>query len=48
MSTRPLRRDGTQQGVVDTMQSRSDLYDYLGYHDFEQKLDQLFVSEETA
>jgi methylisocitrate lyase len=30
------------------MQSRMDLYDYLGYHDFEKKLDQLFASEETA
>ena len=43
-----LRKNGTQQGVVDTMQSRMDLYDYLGYHDFEQKLDQLFASEENA
>ncbi|MES9830006.1 MAG: methylisocitrate lyase [Candidatus Thiodiazotropha sp.] len=43
-----LRGEGTQQEVVDLMQSRSDLYDYLGYHDFEQKLDQLFASEETA
>jgi methylisocitrate lyase len=43
-----LRSDGTQEGVLDTMQSRMDLYDYLGYHDFEQKLDSLFASEETA
>ncbi|MCU7852285.1 MAG: methylisocitrate lyase [Candidatus Thiodiazotropha sp. (ex Monitilora ramsayi)] len=43
-----LRADGTQQGVIDTMQSRADLYDYLGYHDYEQKLDQLFVSEEVS
>ncbi len=43
-----LRREGTQQGVIDTMQSRAELYDYLGYHDFEQKLDQLFASEESA
>jgi methylisocitrate lyase len=43
-----LRSEGTQQGVVDTMQSRAELYDYLGYHDFEQKLDQLFASEETT
>jgi methylisocitrate lyase len=40
---RALRRDGTQRGVVDTMQSRADLYDYLGYHAYEQKLDQLFA-----
>jgi len=38
-----LRRDGTQKAVVDTMQTRDDLYRYLGYHDFEQKLDALFA-----
>ncbi|MEJ2620125.1 MAG: methylisocitrate lyase [Candidatus Thiodiazotropha sp.] len=43
-----LRKNGTQQQVLDTMQSRMDLYDYLGYHDFEKKLDQLFTSEETS
>ncbi|MCG7929798.1 MAG: methylisocitrate lyase [Candidatus Thiodiazotropha lotti] len=43
-----LRKNGTQQGVVDTMQSRMDLYDYLGYHDFEQKLDSLFATEERV
>jgi methylisocitrate lyase len=43
-----LRNEGTQQGVVDTMQNRADLYDYLGYHNFEQKLDQLFASEEPV
>ena len=37
-----LRRDGTQKNVVATMQTRSDLYDYLGYHEYEQKLDRLF------
>jgi len=42
-----LRDEGTQQSVVELMQSRSDLYDYLGYHEYEQKLDQLF-SEENA
>ena len=36
-----LRRDGTQKAVVDTMQTRAELYDYLGYHAFEQKLDAL-------
>ena len=41
-----LRAEGTQKNVVDIMQSRMDLYDYLGYHDFEQKLDQLFEAEE--
>jgi len=33
---------GDQKEVVDTMQTRMDLYDYLGYHDYEQKLDSLF------
>ncbi|MCP5440290.1 MAG: methylisocitrate lyase [Chromatiaceae bacterium] len=40
-----LRAEGTQKNVIDIMQSRMDLYDYLGYHAFEQKLDQLFESE---
>ena len=40
-----VRRDGTQRNVVDTMQTRADLYDYLNYHQFEQKLDQLFAKE---
>lgn len=34
--------DGDQKAVVDTMQTRMKLYDYLGYHDYEQKLDALF------
>jgi methylisocitrate lyase len=38
-----LRRDGTQKAVVDTMQSRAELYDYLGYHTYESKLDALFA-----
>ena len=40
-----LRTEGTQQNVLDTMQSRNDLYDYLGYHEYEQKLDELFKGE---
>lgn len=40
-----LRETGTQSGVLDTMQTRMDLYDYLGYHDYEQKLDALFKEE---
>lgn len=40
-----VRKDGTQKNVVDLMQSRADLYDYLGYHAFEQKLDALFAKE---
>ena len=41
-----ILRDGTQANVVDTMQTRAELYDYLNYHEFEQKLDRLF-SEKT-
>jgi methylisocitrate lyase len=37
-----LRQDGTQQRVIDTMQSREELYEHLGYHEFEKKLDELF------
>ncbi len=40
-----VRRDGTQKNVVDIMQTRNDLYDYLNYHSYEQKLDQLFAKE---
>ncbi|GAA0784971.1 methylisocitrate lyase [Marinobacterium sediminicola] len=37
-----LLKDGDQKAVVDTMQTRMELYDFLNYHDFEQKLDALF------
>ncbi len=37
-----IRRDGHQQNVVDTMQTRMELYDFLNYHEYEQKLDSLF------
>lgn len=40
-----IMRDGTQANVIDTMQTRMELYDYLGYHEFEQKLDQLFAAQ---
>jgi len=39
--------DGSQQHVVDNMQTRMELYDFLDYHDYEQSLDKLF-SEETS
>lgn len=38
-----VRRDGTQAKVVDQMQTRAELYDYLGYYEFERKLDALFA-----
>ncbi len=37
-----LRRDGTQRATLASMQTRDDLYRYLGYHAYEQKLDELF------
>ncbi|HEY4008980.1 MAG TPA: methylisocitrate lyase [Acidobacteriaceae bacterium] len=40
-----IRRDGTQRAVVDTMQTRAELYDFLDYHSYEQKLDELFAKE---
>jgi methylisocitrate lyase len=39
-----VRKEGTQKNVVPLMQSRIELYDYLGYHAFEQKLDELYKS----
>jgi methylisocitrate lyase len=38
-----IRRDGTQANVVDTMQTRMELYEAIGYHAFEQRLDALFA-----
>jgi methylisocitrate lyase len=40
-----LRKDGTQRAVVDTMQTRSELYEVLGYHEYEAKLDELFAGK---
>jgi methylisocitrate lyase len=40
-----IRRDGTQQAVLDRMQTRAELYDVLGYHDYEKKLDELFTAQ---
>jgi len=37
-----VRREGTQKSVVPRMQTREELYDFLGYHAYEQKLDELF------
>ncbi len=38
-----IRRDGHQRAVVDTMQTREELYQRIGYHEYEQRLDALFV-----
>jgi len=40
-----IRRDGTQKAVLDRMQTREQLYDVLGYHEYERKLDQLFSGD---
>jgi methylisocitrate lyase len=40
-----IRRDGTQSGTVSSMQTRAELYEILGYHQYEQKLDLLFAKE---
>ena len=39
-----LRDKGTQESTLDTMQTRMELYDMLGYHDYEQKMDSLFAA----
>lgn len=39
--------NGDQKAVVDSMQTRAELYDFLNYHSFEQKLDQLFSSKKS-
>ena len=43
---RSIRRDGTQKAVIDRMQTRADLYEVLGYHEYEQKLDELFREQD--
>ena len=42
---RKIREAGTQSSVIDTMQTRDELYEVLGYHDYEQKLDELFAEK---
>lgn len=41
-----IRRDGSQRAVLDQMQTRAELYEILGYHAYERKLDELFGREE--
>jgi methylisocitrate lyase len=40
-----LRKEGTQKGVLDSMQTRTELYEVLAYHDYEAKLDDLFARD---
>jgi methylisocitrate lyase len=42
-----LRKEGTQKSVMDLMQTRAQLYDVLGYNEYEKKLDELFGSGST-
>jgi methylisocitrate lyase len=40
---RTVRRDGTQKALLDSMQTRAELYEFLDYHAYEAKLDALFA-----
>jgi methylisocitrate lyase len=41
-----IRKEGTQKSVLPKMQTRMELYDFLGYHDYERKLDELFSKDD--
>ncbi|HDZ08369.1 methylisocitrate lyase [Pseudohongiella sp.] len=43
-----IRRDGTQQNVIDLMQTRSELYDRIDYHVYEERLDALFAKQKKS
>ncbi|WP_424822575.1 methylisocitrate lyase [Salinisphaera sp.] len=45
---RTIREHGTQKPALDTMQTRGELYDHLGYHEFEDKLDALFGQQRDS
>ena len=40
-----LREKGTQESVIESMQTRAELYEFLGYHEYENKLDELFAKD---
>lgn len=42
-----VRREGTQKNVLAAMQTRDELYDFLNYHSYEKKLDELFSKEKS-
>ncbi|TXH75725.1 MAG: methylisocitrate lyase [Lysobacteraceae bacterium] len=42
-----VRREGTQRNIIDTLQTRAELYDFLGYHAYEDKLDALFTRDKS-
>ena len=43
-----IRKDGTQKNVLDTMQTREELYKSISYHEYEQKLDTLFKKSKNV
>jgi methylisocitrate lyase len=43
-----IRSEGTQRNVIEMMQSRADLYRYLDYHAYEDKLDELFARSKSG
>ena len=44
---RNILEKGDQKDVVDMMQTRQELYEFLNYHEFEQKLDELFQKQKS-
>ncbi len=44
---RTLREEGTQRSLLDSLQTREELYGFLGYHDYERKLDELFAQSDA-
>jgi len=45
---REIRSKGTQKGITSKMQTRDELYDFLDYHAYEEKLNELFASRKNA
>lgn len=43
-----IRKEGTQKNVIDTMQTRNELYESIGYYEYEQKLDELFKQNKNG
>ena len=43
-----VRKKGSQKDVLDEMQTRDELYDFLDYHSYEKKLDELFSREKRS
>jgi methylisocitrate lyase len=42
-----IRKEGTQKQLLASMQTRDELYDYLNYHSYEEKLDELFTRKRS-